>query len=104
MTSKLWNNQPDSIKYTGGLCEFKIHLTKDNPKTPTYYLKGNRRHQILLSRLCMKCSALKSHPFKMEIIDDPICNCEQEEDENHYFFHCFPIQRHSYYTTYIMET
>ena len=37
----------------------------------------------------MKCSKLNSHLYEMKIVNDPLCNCGQEnEDETHYFFNC----------------
>ena len=68
---------------------FKDFIRPVKPKTPSYYVHGERMPQLLLSRLRLGCSSLKSDLFRKGIIDSPYCICSNViETANHYFFHC----------------
>ena len=42
----------------------------------------------------MKCSNLKAHLLALHVVDDPICICQNEREDNHHFFFSCPL----YYT------
>ena len=91
-----WNNLPIEIKQSDSVNSFKKHLFKKQP-VPKYYYIGNRRAQILHTRLRTNCSSLNIDLFTRNISDSPLCSCGSIEDAQHYFFHCkhYTVQRHT---------
>ena len=89
-----WNNLPIEIKQSDSVNSFKKHLFKKKP-VPKYYYIGNRRAQILHTRLRTNCSSLNIDLFTRNISDSPLCSCGSIEDAQHYFFHCkhYTVQR-----------
>ena len=88
-TSKQWNEISDNIQYIGSLNDFKKHLAKKDTHAPHHYNLGNRRYQIVTSRMRMHCSSLNSHLHKMHIVESSRCSCgAANEDPEHYFFTC----------------
>ena len=73
------------------------YLNKNREHTPKYFYTGNRKAQILHTRLRTNCSSLNLDLFLKNIADTPHCNCGTGsiEDQQHYFFHCpnFQLQR-----------
>ena len=69
-----------------------ISATREIPK---YFFSGNRKGQILHTRLRTGCSSLNYHLFRKNIINDEFCICGNREDTNHFLFECprFHIQR-----------
>ena len=57
-TLHLWNNLPLEARQSNTLNSFKLFLKKDILPIPRYYYHGNRKPQILHSRLRTGCSAL----------------------------------------------
>ena len=60
-----------------------IKVTRDIPK---YYFSGDRKGQILHTRLRTGCSSLNYHLFRKNIINDELCVCGNREDTNHFLF------------------
>lgn len=89
-----WNSLEDSICLSQSVNSFKkcIRVTREIPK---YYCSGNRKGQILHTRLRTGCSSLNYHLFRKNIINDEYCVCGNIEDTNHFLFVCprFDIQR-----------
>ena len=90
LMTKAWNQLDETIRYIGSLSDFKRHLAKDDGKTPSYYYNGNRKSQILMSKLRMKCSQLDSHLYRHHLLESSACeSCgHYAEDTEHYLFHC----------------
>ena len=62
-TLHLWNNLPLEARQSNTLNSFKLFLKKDILPIPRYYSHGNRKPQILHSRLRTGCSALNLDLF-----------------------------------------
>ncbi len=63
-------------------------LSRHNPIVPKQFLFGERKPQVLLTRLRTKCSSLSHDLFCKNIIDSPNCTCGEIETTHHYFFKC----------------
>ena len=89
-----WNLTEDTVRLTQSVNCFKrsIKVTRDIPK---YYFSGDRKGQILHTRLRTGCSSLNYHLFCKNIINDELCVCGNREDTNHFLFVCprFQMQR-----------
>ena len=85
----LWNALSDEIKTTSDYNTFKNHLEKDRLSENPLFSLGNRHLTIIMAKLRMKCSELKSHLAEINAIPSPRCVCGYEtEDLYHYFFVC----------------
>ena len=62
-TLHLWNNLPLEARQSNTLNSFKLFLKKGILPIPRYYYHGNRKPQILHSRLRTGCSALNLDLF-----------------------------------------
>ena len=87
-TLRNWNNLPSETKRANTLNSFKFLLKKDKKRVPKYFYHGNRKAQILHTRLRTGCSSLNLDLFLRNITDTPLCNCGSIENAQHYFFHC----------------
>ena len=67
---------------------FKNYLSRDKKSTPKYFYNGDRKLQILHTRLRTQCSSLNHHLFQRNISPTPFCDCGQIETNSHYFFEC----------------
>lgn len=83
-----WNNLPLNIRNLPTLSMFKNYLSRDKKTTPKYFYFGDRKLQILHTRLRTKCSSLNYHLFLKNISPSPLCECGQMETNFHYFFEC----------------
>ena len=84
---RLWNELPQRVKEISSLSKFKSVLSH-KPKVPEYYNVGDRRGQILHTRLRMKCSSLKQHLYLCNLESDPYCTCGKIESNFHYLLDC----------------
>ena len=96
-TIREWNELPNEAKECNSVNSFKYYLNKNREHTPKYFYTGNRKAQILHTRLRTNCSSLNLDLFLKNIADTPHCNCGTGsiEDQQHYFFHCpnYQLQR-----------
>ena len=53
-----WNNIPDEHRNVDSVIAFKNDLGRDKPVAPKHYLFGNRKEQILRTRLRTNCNVL----------------------------------------------
>ena len=94
MSVRDWNLTEDTVRLTQSVNCFKrsIKVTRDIPK---YYFSGDRKGQILHTRLRTGCSSLNYHLFCKNIINDELCVCGNREDTKHFLFVCprFQMQR-----------
>ena len=67
---------------------FKNVLRRDKPVVPKHYLFGNRKEQILHTRLRTDCSVLNYDLYLKNIIDSPLCRCNNIETVKHFFLDC----------------
>lgn len=87
-TINLWNSLPFNIKVNPSISVLKLHLNAGLLQVPKYYFEGKRPGQVYHARLRLKCSSLRDHLFRRNLIDDPFCTCGQIETTNHYLFEC----------------
>ena len=71
-TLYLWNNLPLKARQSNTLNFFKLFLKKDILPIPRYFYHGNRKPQILHSRLQTGCSALNLDLFPKNITGSPL--------------------------------
>ena len=64
---------------------FKKYLYQNKVNIPSYYYLGNRRVQILHSKLRLECSALNIHIFRKNLTESLLCTCGSIETPYHYF-------------------
>ena len=88
-TISLWNNLETSIRSTPTLDSFKIKLKTPLFKPPKYFGEGSRRLNIIHARLRHQCSSLNADLYRINLAENPNCNCGAPyEDAIHYFLEC----------------
>ena len=80
-----WNNLPLYVRNSDFLNSFKRRLNDTDRCIPKYYYSGNRKLQILHTRLRTGCSSLNHELFLKHITDSPLCRCGEIENTEHYF-------------------
>ena len=86
---RLWNNLDPSIRNLPTVSSFKNHIKTNVFKAPEYYREGPRTLNILHSRLRHQCSTLNADLKRINVINNPKCNCGSPyEDAFHYFLEC----------------
>ena len=83
-----WNSLPFEIRSKSSVSSFKQCIRDATIPTPKHYFVGNRREQILHTRLRTNCSSLNQHLFEKNIVESPMCRCGEVEDTRHFFFSC----------------
>ena len=83
-----WNNLPLDVRNSDSLNSFKRRLNDRDRYIPKYYYSGNRKLQILHTRLRTGCSSLNHDLFFKHITDSPLCRCGEIENTEHYFMSC----------------
>ena len=73
---------------------FKNYLNRDFTPVPKYYLTGNRKSQILHTRLGTNCSSLNNDLFLKNISESPLCSCGSIEITQHFFLRCPRYNEH----------
>jgi hypothetical protein len=77
------------LRNAQSLAIFKKRLNDDVQKVHAHYYVGERRYQIIHTRLRTHCSSLKEHLFsKTKMIESPFCICGEIENTEDYFLHC----------------
>ena len=62
---------------------------KNTSKPPKYYSEGSRKLSILHARLRHQCSSLNADLFRINITNDPKCQCGAPfEDSIQYLMEC----------------
>ena len=88
-TTKLWNSLPIHIQATKSISQFKHFLQSNDITPPPYYYLGDRRIQIIHTKLRLNMSDLNSHLLSRHLTDDPSCACGYHaETPQHYLLHC----------------
>ena len=83
-----WNSLSEEIKSSTSLSMFKRMLSRDKRKVPLYFYNGERKAQILHTRLRLGCSSLNADLFNNHISLTDKCICGSIESAEHYFLHC----------------
>ena len=86
---KLWNELDLCIRSIPSTSQFKSSIRNLPPKPLKYLSAGERKFNIILTRLRHRSSSLKSDLFNINIIDNRNCSCGAEvENAEFYFFEC----------------
>ena len=80
-----WNNLPLDVRTSESLYNFKRRLNDRYRVVPKYHYSGNRKLQILHTRLRTGCSSLNHDLFTKHITDTPLCRCGEIENADQYF-------------------
>ena len=85
-----WNSLPLDTRNSESLASFKRKLNSRITRTfvPKYYYTGNRKSQVLHTRLRTNCSSLNHDLFLKNITDSPLCRCGGIENVEHFFMSC----------------
>ena len=87
-TIKLWNNLDKSTSDFYKISEVKRKLLPKKYVNPRFSL-GQRKLNIIWSRIRLGCSSLNAQLYVMNIVNDPTCACGYNyEDANLFFFTC----------------
>ena len=85
----LWNKLSLDTRNITTYSLFKSMLEKEIPFQNPLYNLGNRKLNIIMASIRMKCSILNGHLFNLKLTDDPRCRCGYFfEDTTHYFLVC----------------
>jgi hypothetical protein len=68
--------------------KLKSYLNHNKCKTPMYYYTGQRKGQILHTRLRTNCSSLNLCLFQKNIVQSPLCSCGEVESTDHFLLRC----------------
>ena len=84
----LWNSLDEAKKQLAEYDLFKAALEPNLQQNELYFI-GERHLNIIMAKIRMNCSELKSHLYRINVIESPNCTCgEAVEDPYHYFFIC----------------
>ena len=84
----LWNNLDKDTQSITSYGDFKDVASDTSCSNSVFYV-GNRRKQIIMARLRLRCRNLSSNLYALEIIEPPACMCGfVNEDEFHLFLIC----------------
>ena len=88
-TIRLWNALDPELRAIQSFQCFKKCLSANTFHVPCYYLIGNRKNNIIHTRLRHRCSSLGADLFRVNLKNDPSCPCGWPlEDAIHYFIEC----------------
>ena len=88
-TTVMWNELPDDMKICTSLSKFKRYIKRSDSTVPPYYYTGARLPQVILTRLRVGMSDLKSHLVTRHILANPRCECGFiSETSHHYLLEC----------------
>ena len=83
-----WNSLPEQHRTSSTVTSFKYHLNQPNSIIPKFYYVGERKTQMLHTRLRTKCSSLNYDIFLKNLTDSPLCSCGNVENAEHHLLHC----------------
>ena len=88
-TINKWNNLPLSTRNCPSLPQFKSKLKTDYRRCSAYFDYGDRKLNVLHTRLRHGCSTLNGDLHRVNLINTSVCSCGfSDERTNHYFLHC----------------
>ena len=86
-----WNNTNPDIRHNPSLNHFKSYLKSQNHDViiPRYLLYGERKLNVLQTRIRCISSNLNSDLFRVNLTNSPLCQCGNYlEDSYHFFLEC----------------
>ena len=88
-----WNNLPQQTREVATVEQFKLKINPVKKKIPIYIYAGERKLQVLHTRIRLRKSDLKEELFEVGLAESPMCECGNGiEDADHFFKEC---QRHN---------
>ena len=88
-TIRMWNKLPEDKKNAGSVEQFKEAIRPKKTIIPRYVYGGDRRAQILHTRLRLRRSDLNEEMFEVNLINTPWCDCGEDiEDAEHFLTKC----------------
>ncbi|KAK3106293.1 hypothetical protein FSP39_017122 [Pinctada imbricata] len=83
-----WNDLPLSVRSSTSLSQFKAKLKSETTRS-AHFDFGDRKLQILHSRLRHGCSTLNGDLFRINVTNSSMCSCgAQDERALHFFIQC----------------
>ena len=96
-TVSLWNNLDLNVRNSPNISCVKSRIKEKTVKSPEYYGEGSRKLSIFHARLRHQCSSLNSDLYRINITNDPKCQCGAPyEDSIHYLMECPLYQNERY--------
>jgi hypothetical protein len=96
-TVSWWNNLDLTVRNSSNISCFKSRIKENTGKFPEYHGEGSRKISILHARLRHQCSSLISDLYRINIINDPKCQCGAPyENSIHYLMECPLYQTERY--------
>ena len=93
-TLKLWNELDPQVRTLPTISHFKSNIKTIPDKIPDYTNVGERKYNIMLTRIRHRSSSLKADLYGVNIIPSPACSCgAPTENADHYFFRMAPIYK-----------
>ncbi len=84
-----WNSLSSDERNSSSISAFKSAICDIQSKTPSYFNCGNRRSNIIHTRLRHNCSSLNSDLFRVNLSESLSCTCTSScENSFHYFLEC----------------
>ena len=83
-----WNNLPVEVQCAASVASFNYMLNRNMITLPKYYYFGERKLQILHTRLRLNCSSLNSDLFSKNMVNSPLCTCGSVENAEHFLLKC----------------
>ena len=85
-----WNGLSEETRNASSVSVFKSRLDQNVivPQIPKYFYIGDRRLQMLHTRLRTNCSALNQDLFRKNISDTSQCICGSTETADHFLLEC----------------
>ena len=74
-TVRDWNNLTPEARQIDTVNTFKHFLNREGERVPKYFYSGNRKGQLLHTRLRTNCSGLNNDLFLKNIVESPLCQC-----------------------------
>lgn len=88
-TALQWNELPHQLRNVPSPGMFKRFFCAKISKQKCYYFSEPRNLNVMLNRLRLGCSNLRSHLFRNGLADDELCSCmEGIEDSEHFLISC----------------
>ena len=84
-----WNHLNNEIRNSPNINIFKRKIKLQTPQPPTYFNFGDRKLNIIHTRLRHMCSSLNADLHRVNLKPYPSCNCGHPfEDAIHFFMEC----------------
>ena len=87
-TLRDWNSLSLDVRNSDSVLSFRNSLNRDRPSQEPLFYIGDRKLQVLHTRLRTSCSSLNHHLFAKNLVESPCCSCGATETTHHYLLEC----------------